>query len=87
MERLRQKDREAGVEDRLVSDEQKSALAEVRRVYEAKFAEREILHHSKLRGLPDPEARVALEQEYQRDRDRLSAERDRKVDQIRRGGK
>ena len=87
MQRLRQKDREAGVEDRPVSEEQKSALAEIRKVYEAKLAEREILYHSKLRGLPDPEARATLEQEYQRDRDRLGAERDRKVDEIRRGGK
>ena len=84
MQRLRQKDLEAGVQDRPVSEEQKSALAEIRKVYEAKFAEREILHHSKLRGLSDPEARSALEQEYQRDRDRLGGERDRKVDEIRR---
>jgi len=84
MERLRRKDREAGIEDRPVSDEQKSALAEVRRVYEAKLAEREILHKSKLRAAADPEACATLEEEYQRDRERLTSERDRKIDQIRR---
>ena len=38
MERLRKKDREAGVEERPVSDEQKAQLAEVRKLYEAKLA-------------------------------------------------
>jgi hypothetical protein len=83
MERLRQKDREAGVEERAVSDEQRAKIAEIRQFYEAKLAEREILHRSSLVRLQDPEAAAQLEQEYRRDRERLASERDRKIEQAR----
>jgi hypothetical protein len=85
MERLRQKDQAAGVEERTISDEQRTAIAEQRRVYEAKLAEREILHQAALRKTDDPEARAALEEEYRRDRERIGSERDRKIEQIRNG--
>ncbi len=83
MERLRQKDREAGVEERAVSDEQRAKIAEIRQFYEAKLAEREILHRSSLVRQQDPEAAAQLEQEYRRDRERLASERDRKIEQAR----
>jgi hypothetical protein len=83
MERLRKKDREAGVEERSLSAEQRAAIGEVRKVYEAKLAEREILYHSSLRKARDPEAIAALEEEYRRDRERINAERDRKMDEAR----
>jgi len=85
MERLRKQDREAGVEERAVTPEQKGAIADVRRVYEAKLAERQILHKSSLRKTADPEEREKLEEEYRRDRERLSSERDRKIEEIRKG--
>jgi hypothetical protein len=85
LERLRRKDKEAGVEQKPLSDEQRAAIAELRRVYEAKLAEREILHHSSLRKTDDPEARAALEEEYRRDRERLASERDRKIEEVRKG--
>jgi hypothetical protein len=83
MERLRKKDREAGVEERSLSAEQRAVIAEVRKVYEAKLAEREILYQSSLRKARDPEAAAALEEEYRRDRERITAERDRKMDEAR----
>lgn len=83
MERLKQADAETGVESRRLTDEQKAAIADVRRFYEAKLAEQEILHRSTLRKTPDPEARAALEEEYRRDRDRLAGERDAKLEKIR----
>jgi hypothetical protein len=86
MERLRRKDREAGIEERSVSEGQKAAIAEIRRVYEAKLAEREILHRSALRKAQDPEAAVNLEEEYRRDRERLASERDRKIEEARQQG-
>lgn len=86
MERLRKKDQEQGVEERRVTDEERVAIAEVRRVYEARLAEREILHKSKLAQTPDPEARAALEEEYRRERERIVSERDRKLEEARRGG-
>ena len=46
MERLRQKDKEGGIVERSLTAEQKTAIAEARRVYEAKVAEREILHRA-----------------------------------------
>ncbi|HEY7411279.1 MAG TPA: hypothetical protein VII13_11080 [Vicinamibacteria bacterium] len=83
MERLRRKDRETGEEERPLTDEQKAALAEARRVAEARLAEREILHQSAARAALEPEAREALELEYRRDRERIVSERDRKMEEIR----
>jgi hypothetical protein len=85
MERLRQKDAEAGIETRPITDAQKAAIAEVRNFYEAKLAEQEVLHQSALRTTVDPEARAALDAHYRRDRERLSSERDAKIEKIRRG--
>jgi LPS O-antigen subunit length determinant protein (WzzB/FepE family) len=85
MERLRKKDQEAGIESRPLTEAQKTSIAEVRNFYEAKLAEAEVLHHSKLRAAADPAARETLEQEYRRDRERLTSERDRKIEKIRRG--
>ncbi len=86
LERLKRKDREAGVEQQPLSDEQRSRIAELRRIYEARLAEREILQQSALRKAgDDPEALERLEQEYRRDRERITSERDRKVEQVRTG--
>ena len=86
LERLKKKDREDGVLERPVTDEQRSRIAELRRVYEAKLAEREILHQSAVRRTGgDPEAVAQLEEEYRRDRERIASERDRKIEDVRRG--
>jgi len=86
LERLRRKDREEGVEERPLSDEQRARIADLRRVYEARLAEREILHHSSLRkAAGDPEAVEKLEEEYRRDRERIASERDRKIEAARQG--
>jgi hypothetical protein len=85
-ERLKRQDREAGVEPQQLSEEQRSRIAELRKVYEAKLAEREILHHASLRKTGgEPEAMEQLEQEYRRDRERTVSERERKIEGIRRG--
>ena len=83
LERLKKKDREDGVEEHPLTAEQKDKIAEVRRVYEARLAEREILYHSSRRKAQDLEALDKLEQEYQRDRERIASERDRKLDEAR----
>jgi hypothetical protein len=85
MERLRQKDADAGVRQRELTDEQRTALAEARNFYEAKLAEREVLHQSTMMKATDPEALATLEQEYRRDRERLTTEMDAKLERIRRG--
>ena len=83
MERLRQKDKEAGIDDHPLTPEQREAIAEARRVAEARFAEREILHQSALKGVMDPESREKLDAEYRRDRERIASDRDRKIEEIR----
>ena len=84
MERLRKKDTEAGVAERPLTDEQKAAIAEARQVYEAKVAEREILHQAALRSAGSHEDIERLNEELRRDRERLASARDRKIAEIRR---
>lgn len=79
MERLRKRDDEAGVEHTPLTAEQKAAIAEVRRVYQAKLAEIEILHQGQLQATPDAAERETLEAGYRRERERLTSERDAKV--------
>lgn len=83
MERLRKKDAEDGVAQKPLTDQQREAIAEARNFYEAKLAEREVLHQSVVVRTMDPEARAALEQDYRRDRERLNSERDAKIARIR----
>ena len=85
MERLRKKDEEAGIETKPVTDAQKAAIAEIRNFYEAKMAEQDVLHQSSLRSTLDPEARAVLDAQYRRDRERLTSERDNKIEKIRSG--
>ena len=84
MERLKRKDQEEGRSERPLSEEQRAAIAELRRIGEAKLAEREILHLSAVARVGDPEASALLEEEYRRDRERIVAERDAKIEEIRR---
>jgi hypothetical protein len=85
MERLRKGDAEAGRDEQPLSERQKSLIAEIRAVYQAKTAEQEILVQSRLRRTPDPGEREALEAQLRIDRERLSLEREGKIDKIRRG--
>jgi len=83
MERLRQRDKEGGVVERPLTDAQKNAIAEARRVYEAKVAEREILHRDALRQAKSHEEVQKLNDELARDRDRFARDRDQKIADIR----
>ena len=84
IERLRKKDEEAGLTRQPVTDAQKAAVAEIRNFYEAKLAELDVMHQSKLRASVDPEARATFEQEFRRERERLTSERDMKIEKARR---
>ena len=83
VERLKQRDEEAGIERQPVTDAQKQAIAEIRSFYGSKIAELEVLHQGRLRTLADPTERAAREEEYRRDRERLNSERDTKIDKAR----
>ena len=85
MARLKKKDKEAGVDDSPLTEEQRAKIAEARNVAEAKFAEREILYNASAAKTFDPEAREKLDEEYRRDRERIASDRDRKIQEIRSG--
>ncbi|HMD35052.1 MAG TPA: hypothetical protein VKH42_08795 [Vicinamibacterales bacterium] len=84
MERLKKKDADEGVESKPLTDGQKADIAEARNFYEAKLAEQEVLYQSQRRAITDLEALEPLEQQYRRERERLTTERDAKVERIRR---
>ena len=83
MERLRQKDKEASVEERPLTDKQKAAIAEARQFHQAKAAEREILHRAALAAARTHEEVDKLNEELRRDQERLAKDRDRKIAEIR----
>ena len=83
MERLKKKDADAGVSERSLTDEQKNEIAAIRKTYAAKLAQEEILFKSKTQGYIDPEARRELEDHYRRDVERITHERDRKIEKVR----
>ena len=83
MERLAKKDADAGIAAKPVTDAQKAAIAEARNFYEAKIAELEVLHQSKVNSTIDAGERETLDQQYRREREHLSTERDNKVARLR----
>jgi len=85
MERLKAADREAGVEEKPLTDAQKAAIAEARAVASSRLAEREILFRDALKKVYDPAEREKAEEEYRIDRGRIEADRDRAIERIRRG--
>ena len=85
MERLARKDADAGVAPAAVTDAQKAAIAEVRNFYEAKIAELEVLHQSKMSATADPGDRETEAEQYRRERDHFTSERDFKIEKLRRG--
>ena len=86
MERLRKKDADAGVTETPLTDAQRAAIAEARSVYQARVAERRIMHHSAAIKTVDPEERQALDDALRRDLERFESERESKVRKIREGG-
>ena len=83
MERLAKKDADAGIASVAITDAQKAAIAEARNFYDAKVAELEVLHQSKVNATFDPAERETLDQQYRREREHLITERDNKVARLR----
>ena len=84
MERLRKKDEAAGVEPQALTEKQRANIAEVRSLYAAKLAQAEVLHKGTLDRTFDPAERAVLEEQYRRERDRLTSELESKVEKARR---
>ena len=85
MERLRRKDAESGTEQQSLTDAQRTAIADVRTVFEAQAAERRIMHQSAVASVFDPAILEERESELRRDLDRFERERDEKIKRIRAG--
>jgi len=87
MERLRKKDADAGVEEAALTDQQRAEIAEARSIYQAKVAERRILHQSALATVFDPAEREQLDELFRRDLERFESDRDARIRRIRAGGR
>jgi hypothetical protein len=85
MEKLRKKDAEAGVEEQVLTDAQRQAIAEARSLHDSRVAERRILHQSAVLAILDPAEREEREAELRRDLERFASERDAKIRKIRSG--
>ena len=79
-----------GGEDNIkLSDEQKAAIDQVRKLYEAKWAEKELQINGRMAQLQKEnpeglaEARAELQRETNALRDQIFAERDAKIEEIR----
>jgi hypothetical protein len=85
MEKLKKKDAEAGVEEQVLTDAQRSAIADARNLHDSRVAERRIMHSSTMLPVLDPAERDAREAEFRRDLERFASERDAKIRKIRSG--
>lgn len=82
MERLKKKDADAGIEHKALTEEQKQQIAEARSVYEARVAERRIMHQSKTVSIFDPQELEVLHDELRRDLAQFESDRDAKIRRI-----
>ena len=85
MEKLAKQDAEAGTESRVLTPEQKEAIAAARQDHEARTAECRILHDSSAATVFEPDARSELDANYRRDLARLAGDRDRKIENVLKG--
>ena len=87
MERLRAKDKEAGIEESApLTERQKEEIARLRSESKAKLAELEILHRKEVataRTTGDPAKLLELEEKYRIDRGRIESRLDSAVRKVR----
>ena len=80
MEKLKAR---GGYEERKLTNEQKAAIADIRSRYRARIAEVEIQHQSKLSSVTSYEELDKVKTELARDKERLGAEMEEKVEEVR----
>ena len=83
MERLKKKDADAGIEQKALTDEQRAAIAEARNLYEARVAERRIMHQSQVAAVFDPQELDLHREHLVRDLAQYESDRDAKIRAIR----
>jgi len=87
MERLKAQDREEGIEEKPLSDEQKEEITRLRQEAKAKLAELEILHRKNVAGTGGDPAKIAeAERNYQVDRERVVSRLESAIARVRSGG-
>lgn len=94
LERASKMEEKSGTTPIHLTDEQKAEIAEIRRKYEAKIAEKEVMLQSKLREavakLPPPQAHAEvarLREELPKERHALEEERDNRIAAVHQQGK
>ena len=88
MERLRAKDRDAGVDEPLrLTDDQKETIAELRQTAKAKLAEIEIMHRNQMATAVagDPEEIAKIEERFRVDRGRVESKLESDIALVKRG--
>jgi hypothetical protein len=86
MEKLRKKDAAEGIVETPLGEDQKDEIAEIRKHYGAKIAEREILYEAEQRKAAltgDPEQIRNTEDAYRRDRELFESEMQAKIRAVR----
>jgi hypothetical protein len=83
MEKLKKKDVESGVEAQVLTEAQRAAIVEAKSVYEARVAERRIMHQSAVLAVFDPAELAERDTELRRDLERFATDRDAKIKKIR----
>jgi hypothetical protein len=83
MEKLKKQDVEAGVEAQVLTEAQRAAIADAKNIYEARVAERRILHQSAVLSVFDPAELAERETELRRDLERFATDRDTRIKKIR----
>lgn len=83
LERLKKKDADAGIEQKVLTDEQRAQIAEARSVHEARVAERRIMHQSQTAAVFDPEELKVRQEELRKDLAQLESDLETKIRKIR----
>lgn len=85
MEKLRQQDEAQGITQVTLTDAQREAIATAKKSYEAKVAQRRIMHQTAMMSTFDPGAALEREEELRRDLARFEREHEEVLAAIRRG--
>src|SRR5215212_1339565 len=83
MERLKKKDADAGVAETHLTDEQRAQIAEARSIYDARVAQRRIMHQSETSSVFDPAALDTAHDELRRDLAQFESDLNTKIRAIR----
>ena len=83
MERLKKKDADEGIEQKALTDAQRAEIAEARSLYEARTAERRIMHQSQIAAVFDPQEVEVRQEELRRDLAQFESDRDARIRKIR----